>query len=450
MIRLGKVVPNVLTIVAFGAATLISLFKTADQELVHAASESQSIVVLGVDESTGTRFWTTVSQRKIHSGRSMPDVNNPCPFFIHYLVIAEVPARISLGDDDTARRLVEKGKEFAQRGCPSFRISWTQPLKVHLYIDKYDKDKQPTVVAEWKVGVERKDVAMEYRNRALEEKRGRRVVGDFVTFGKDGNTGTQFGVTQPHPNLVEHEPCLFNMGSQKSIVGTVPSNLNLMDDSVATTIAKKGVEEFSAFCPKLRELTSRQGGFRINVSLYSGQIGRSNAQVYVVYNLDASGQANVAQYRNYAQEQARRAEEQKRRAEEMARLQEQQRVEEARIAKENADREVARQERWNNFVRRYGIQEMIGADVLTVNPFAYQGKTVAIHTHFERMVSPDTGLFADGNFKVTGLPRDLFRARNTVVLVGRVVGNTGQIPELKFVGVHFCQDYLCSDLLAQR
>jgi hypothetical protein len=379
----------------------------------------------------------------------MPDVNNPCPFFRHYLVIAEVPSRISLSDDDTARKLVEKGREFAQRGCPSFRISWNQPLKVHLYVDKYDKDKQPTVVAEWKVGMERKEVAMEYRNRALEDKRGRRVDGDFVTFWTDASSGAHFGVSQRSPHLIQHEPCLFNMSS-KSLLGIIPSNVNLMQDSVAQALAKKGVEEFSAFCPKLREQTSRQGGFRINVSLYSGQIGRSNAQVYVVYNLDASGQANVAQYRNYAQEQARRAEEQRRRAEEMARLQEQQREEQARIAKENADREVARQERWNNFVRRYGIQEMIGADALTVNPFAYQGKTVAIHTHFERMVSPDTGLFANGNIIVSGLPRDLFRTQSVVVLVGRVTGSTGQAPQLKFVGVHFCKDYGCSDLLAQR
>jgi hypothetical protein len=99
-------------------------------------------------------------------------------------------------------------------------------------------------------------------------------------------------------------------------------------------------------------------------------------------------------------------------------------------------------------VRKNGVQETIDTGALGVNPFVYQGKTVAIRTQFERMLSPDTGKF--GDVIVSGLPRDLFRSRSFVVLAGRVLGTQESKPHLKFVGVHFCKDYGCSDLLAQR
>ena len=84
-----------------------------------------------------------------------------------------------------------------------------------------------------------------------------------------------------------------------------------------------------------------------------------------------------------------------------------------------------------------------------VNPFAYQGKTVAIYAHLKRMVSPDSGLFGDIDFNiiVSSIPRDLFTARSFVVLVGRVLGSKDGLPHLKFVGAHFCKERSCRDIL---
>jgi len=192
-------------------------------------AETEPSIILGVDGSTGTRFWTRATQREVEFRRGpfaapeyVLDKTNPCPWFRDYLVIGEVPVHILLSDGQISKRLVEKGKEFAQRGCPDFKVTWNMALKVNLYVERYEKDKQPAVTAEWKRDMGKEEISMEYRNRALEDKKGRRVEGDFVKFWVDKSTGTQFGVSQTYPHLIEHEPCLFNM-STKSLVGIVPN-----------------------------------------------------------------------------------------------------------------------------------------------------------------------------------------------------------------------------------
>ena len=254
-----------------------------------------------------------------------------------------------------------------------------------------------------------------------------------------------------------------------SVRGEVPRGINLADHSVAKAILSEGLSWAQQRCTQGRvpSLMRDRGVFvilywqgnnlgRASSSVVSGRAGTTGISEYGNYLAEEQEakekqRRRDEQERQQAEERRRRAEEEaKRQAEERARGEAQQRAEQARQAKEAADRDAARQNRWNEFVRRYGVQEMIDPNALTVNPFVYQGKTVAIHTHFERMVSPDTGLFANESIIVSGLPRDLFRARSVVVLVGRVTGTTGQTPQLKFVGVHFCRDYGCSDLLAQR
>ena len=215
----------------------------------------------------------------------------------------------------------------------------------------------------------------------------------------------------------------------------VPSSHLLRDDEFAKAVLEKAKEYFLQKCP-----TPHQ---KVNIGIkHPGTIGSPNYDAGGLY-VPEDGYRKPREYINRHYEAVQRQRQ-------MEALQSKIEEEKRRMKKTEAEKEAARQGRWNDFVRKYGIQEMIEANALTVNPFVYQGKTVAIHTHFQRMVSPDTGLFADGNIIVSGLPRDLFRARSIVVLVGRVTGTTGQTPQLKFVGVHFCQDYGCSDLLAQR
>ena len=277
----------------------------------------------------------------------------------------------------------------------------------------------------------------------------------------------------PPSSVVFNVTVCAKVGSYRNVRGDVPPQIDLSVDETTKAILAQAAQFAQANCPKDPEQPPPQANMHprdwlhgeewrrkwfqtnfpnlvgrslanIDVNLYQGEKDHKvHARNYDTYQLD------WREYTNRPLKARLRAEAEKRSAEEQARREAQQRAEQTRLAKEQADREAARQNRWNEFVRRYGIQEMVDANALTVNPFAYQGKTVAVHTQFERMVSPDTGLFA-GNIMVTGLPRDLFKAQNIVVLVGRVMGISGQVPQLKFVAVHLCRDYGCSDLLAQR
>lgn len=215
----------------------------------------------------------------------------------------------------------------------------------------------------------------------------------------------------------------------------VPSSHLLRDDEFAKAVLEKGKEYYLQKCPTFHPKV------RIVIK-HPGTIGHLVYDAGGLY-VPEDGYRKLREYpnRHYEAVQSQR---------QMEVLQSKIEEEKRRMKKAEAEKEAARQGRWNDFVRKYGIQEMIEANALMVNPFVYQGKTVAIHTNFLRMVSPDTGLFANGNIIASGLPRDLMRTQSVVVLVGRVTGTTGQAPQLKFVGVHFCKDYGCSDLLAQR
>lgn len=62
--------------------------------------------------------------------------------------------------------------------------------------------------------------------------------------------------------------------------------------------------------------------------------------------------------------------------------------------------------------------------------------------------------FQIGVFVISGIPKGLFTSKAKVVLAGSVVGKTELkwkfmqmlVPHLKFVGVHFCKDWRCSDM----
>lgn len=121
-------------------------------------------------------------------------------------------------------------------------------------------------------------------------------------------------------------------------------------------------------------------------------------------------------------------------------------------------------QRWTAFSREHGVQRFLTLDALSLNPFVYEDETVAARANFQEMTSEDTGLFSDGSnlVLVSGIPRDIrarFTARYYVILAGRVLGKTEvrvpllgamSAPYLKFVGVHFCGDQQCSDLIIEN
>lgn len=105
------------------------------------------------------------------------------------------------------------------------------------------------------------------------------------------------------------------------------------------------------------------------------------------------------------------------------------------------------------FTRKHGIRESMACGALSRNPFAYEGKVVALNVTFQQMIARDRGLFGCG-VAVSGIPQGVFSSREVeVVLAGRVLGNTEvkigpatlQVPHLQYVGVHICKEGDCAD-----
>lgn len=117
--------------------------------------------------------------------------------------------------------------------------------------------------------------------------------------------------------------------------------------------------------------------------------------------------------------------------------------------------ENAKQERYNAFIKKNSVSQFINTSGLEANPFIYEGKTIAAKMEFSEMLTADRGLF--NGVVVSGLPSNLFSVKNTrVVLAGKVLGKISvktpfggemSVPHLRFVGVHICANYACSDLV---
>lgn len=132
----------------------------------------------------------------------------------------------------------------------------------------------------------------------------------------------------------------------------------------------------------------------------------------------------------------------------------------ARKAKEERERAEAIKRR-DEFVKKNGVKEWPDISELSANPFVYEGQTIAIKAHFETMQTATQGIFGVDNAPVivSDIPKGLFKEGGLiVVLAGRVLGKTElqvplfgliQVPYLKFVGVHFCQEYNCKDIIPE-
>lgn len=113
---------------------------------------------------------------------------------------------------------------------------------------------------------------------------------------------------------------------------------------------------------------------------------------------------------------------------------------------------------FDKFARKNNVEYWPSMEELSVNPFIYKGKKVAIVSTFNTMITATQGVFkSDGEpFVVSDIPKGLFKSKERVVLAGRVLGKTEikmglslLLPHLKFVGVHFCKDWRCSDLIVK-
>lgn len=113
-------------------------------------------------------------------------------------------------------------------------------------------------------------------------------------------------------------------------------------------------------------------------------------------------------------------------------------------------------EKFDEFTRKNDVEYWPSMEELSVNPFIYKGKKVAIVSTFNTMITATQGIFkSDGkSFVVSNIPKGLFKSKERVVLAGRVLGKTEIkmgftlfVPHLKYVGVHFCEDWKCNDII---
>jgi hypothetical protein len=262
-----------------------------------------------------------------------------------------------------------------------------------------------------------------------------------------------------------------NITSYRGITVFVNEKIDLSLNHVVESILEKAAQFAIEKCPRNQKFSN------IAVTIFQGKF-KDLEELYQKYNTPSPSNYNQIKYykdlyknevvsaRNYDNDKLTWSEYnnkplQKRRSEEKAKydaivktLQEEKsrREIEARRAEEERKKQEVRK-RYNEFVKKNGVQAWPSGNELSANPFVYEGKTVAIRAEFKEMLTPTQGIF--DYFVVSNIPKGLFTSsRTNVVLAGRVIGKTEvkmglemSVPHLKFVGVHFCKNYDCSDIL---
>lgn len=110
------------------------------------------------------------------------------------------------------------------------------------------------------------------------------------------------------------------------------------------------------------------------------------------------------------------------------------------------------------FAKKNSIQAWPHAEALEANPFVYQGRTVAILAHFQKMLSATEGLFHIGTTNVlivSDIPGGVFTYPRWVILAGIVVGKKevqlsslgkATVPHIKYISVMDCHDQHCNGM----
>ena len=170
----------------------------------------------------------------------------------------------------------------------------------------------------------------------------------------------------------------------------------------------------------------------------------------------ARQQAELAEKKRLEEEKKRQEMEARERQEEERRRQEMA----ARKAKEEQER-VEVSKRRDEFIKKNGVKEWPDISELSGNPFVYEGKIVALKAQFGTMQTATQGIFGVGDTPVivSDIPKGMFKEKGLIViLASKIIGKTElqiplfgliQVPHLKFVGVHFCQDYNCNDIIPE-
>ena len=333
-----------------------------------------------------------------------------------------VPPEIDLSSDVTAKKILNQTFNFPLKEC---LVGYRYPIEIYLYqSNKLVVSAKATDYTSHKAGIYR-----DYRNIAKNEvmlARGHllRLAKKHYLFllGSDVETGTKFWRYSRDPSL----KCWKWAAVQSDVIGEVPKTVSLLNDTIPRSLVLKAEKMSRSTCKGDMITKVRLVPFGYQVKLKGTSMSYHPLHVVGEVRRDYPSRRNpqITRYANHVF-----------------------RAEQIRL------QEKARAETWDKFVQKYGVHKITSKKEVMVNmhvnPFAYQGKTVAIYANLKRMVSPDTGVFGDIDFNIiaSSIPRNLFTSRNTVVLVGRVLGLKEGMPHLKFVGAHFCKAPRCSDFL---
>lgn len=413
---------------------------------------NKRLKLIGVDEKTGTRL----SMIDKSGGLAGTD---PCKGGYGALdVIGEVPPNFSMENDAMNQALVERVKDiFVPNACPKFKIGGSSILNLHLFKGEYTTRAEYAVSVQWTKHYPREPMKREYQNRVYERAKLEADIaagvvrplpttkGEWLIFlGPDAKTGVKFWTTTTNLKI----KCGYLYSGTKNIIGEVPSNLSLLDEKIAQSLVIAGSEILLDKC-------KGQAGWDLLNTVYVKLVPFDYKVRDMVYHSEFSpiliegvaetigGEMKTRNIRNFVLE----AEQQK-----------------LKMAREREQQEKKREEvnkRLKEFVDRNGVKEWVSLKGLSANPFIYEGKIIGVVIRFHQMLSATQGLFGGEDFGlpaivVSDIPRGLFTSEAKVVLAGRVLGNietklpllgTMIVPHLKFIGVHLCKDWGCTDIL---
>jgi hypothetical protein len=228
----------------------------------------------------------------------------------------------------------------------------------------------------------------------------------------------------------------------------VPNNIDLVNQNNVNAILNQTVIFADSNCKCQRP--------KDNIDIYISKGAKTDRpdMNYVVHARTQGG--SFGEYENReqraAQDAARRAQEDRRRFEEERRKK--------REAKEKWRKEsILRTQSCkdsSDFIDKYNVEKLIKLRELSINPFIYKGKVIAMCSTFEQMISENEALFtSDGDpFVVSNVPPTEFKGQYYTMVAGSVIGtkpfsmlgSTLTIPYIKMEGFYYCKKD-CDNLL---
>lgn len=243
----------------------------------------------------------------------------------------------------------------------------------------------------------------------------------FIRFTKGGSLG------------VGCEEANWMLGGVARVAVGVPPGTPAHEDGTAHQFLEQGKDYALANCPSVRQAAARTlYPSQIAVYLYyegtppeEAEYGRNVPYAAHAFYKVYPDRILLAEYKNFAEE----------------------------IKQTEARLESIRQ-RLNAFRARNKVQQFVSCSSLKTNPYALERKVVGTVGQFDSMIAADTAIIARGSCRVvvSGIPRGTFTTKRVeILLAGEVVGQAEvrglQLPQLRFVGIHICQEEWCRDVL---